>query len=61
MGGVVGVAIDAPAERAVAQADTAQLVYCLGEDRVGLDGDAVLDGDADGALVGVGLSFVDTD
>ena len=62
VGGVVGVAVDAPADGAVAKADALKLVDGLGEDDVDLEGDAVLDGDADWTFVGVGWAVeVDAD
>ena len=48
--GVGGVAEDAPADGAVAKADVAELVDGLGELGVAVGGDAVVDGDADGAV-----------
>lgn len=48
--GVAGVAVDAPADGAVAEADAAELVDDVGELDVALEGDVVLDGDADGAF-----------
>ena len=52
--GVGGVSIDAPADCAAAEADAFEGVDDVGELGVVLDGDAVVDGDADGAVVGVG-------
>ena len=52
MVGVGGVAEDAPADGAVAKADAAELVDGAGEFGVVVDGDAVFDGDADGAFGG---------
>ena len=52
--GVGGVAIDAPADCAAAQANAFEGVDDVGELGVVFDGDAVVDGDADGAVVGVG-------
>ena len=54
MGGVVGVAVDAPADGAVAEADAAEEMDAVGEGGIALERDVVLDGNADGAFVGVG-------
>ncbi len=54
VGGVDGVAEDAPADGAVAEADAAELVDGAGELGVVVDGDEVFDGDADGAVGEVG-------
>ena len=49
MFGIGGVAVDAPADGAVAEADVAELMDGVGEGGVVGEGDAELDGDADGA------------
>jgi len=54
--GVGGVSVDAPADCAAAEADAFEGMDDVGELGVVLDGDAVVDGDADGAVVGVGIS-----
>ena len=54
VGGVLGVAVDSPADSTIAEANTLELVDGLSEDGVGLKRDAVFNGDADGAFVGVG-------
>ena len=62
VGRVVGVAVDAPADGAIAKADVAELMDGVGEVGVAVEGDLVLDGDADGPFVGVGrVVEVDTD
>ena len=53
--GVGGVPVDAPANCAAAEADAFEGVDDVGELGVVFDGDAVVDGDADGTVVGVGV------
>ncbi len=59
--GVGGIAVDAPADSAVTEADVAELVDGLGEFGVVFGGDAVVDGDTDGAVGGLLLDAGDGD